>query len=449
MSFAIAPVVGLAAVLGGVVLANAQDLRSYQVEAWFQQGSFSRRFDAFLQLDWSRSPAVTGRLCLPDGSERRVSGSNPTDGKLQLTFDGSFTLTRGWSLRSVTLERSQMTRDNVNIIAWDAPISVNRRGDSNRQFGIFRPSANADWSHFGSFDPYSGDNVGLVSSNASDPQDFSLSNFDRHSRESFFNFILTNQLYVGDGGWDPGKLHLAFRLDRLPDLLRWMSGQPDRITFDPPISPNTCGAEAIFATLSVPPLLEFFYARRLQTSGLVLGAYPVALGAGPGMKFVATRDPGITRVFFDEGRSLEARDQVVRVKIVDTIRDFVTQRRPNFLRDGRIEPLDASQAFAIRMNLVGPSLTSCDARRWERLQFQALLTSTPTQANTITLMIQIQEGHFAPGRQLPSDARFNENRIDDGALESLQALMAGFFIDRGFSYEDDDAVRRTTLFTCR
>jgi hypothetical protein len=164
------------------------------------------------------------------------------------------------------------------------------------------------------------------------------------------------------------------------------------------------------------------------------------------MHFVRTNDPAITSVFFRPDSTINERDRVARKRILEVINAFVVRRRPDFMQRGRVEPLETGQPFAIRLRLVGPSLTSCDASRWERLLFQALLFQGPV--NTVTMMIQIQEGFFAPGRQLPPDARLNENRIDDGALESLEALMAGFFVDQGFS-TDDDSLTKASQFTCR
>lgn len=424
--------------------ATAQSLQSYQLEAWTLAGARGR-LNAFIQLDWSRPPEVTGRLCLPNGSERRLSGSNPKPGQLKLTFDGPIEITSDWRVSSIQLERQELSYNGVAAIAWDAPYeTLNRNNVNGRYFQFFRPRANADWSRFGE-SSYGVNSVGVLGKNDKE-RTIPLNTFDRLDRESFLKFALMNRLWVGDGGWDPGKLNIAFSPDRLSDVQTWLRAQPDRLAFETAIPANTCGADVVFAELSVPPLLEFFYARRLQTSGLVLGAYPVVLGAGPDMLFISTQAPTITRVFFDQNRSLLEWDQVVRTRILEVIDAFVVRRRPDFMRVGRVERLETGQPFAIRLRLVGPSLTSCDAARWERLLFQALLV--PGQANAVTMMIQIQEGFFAPGRQLPPDARFNENRIDDGPLQSLQSLLAGFFIDQGFS-ADDDSLKKAGQFTCR
>jgi hypothetical protein len=424
--------------------ASAQSLQSYQLEAWTLAG-IRGHLNAFIQLDWSRSPEVTGRLCLPDGSERRLSGSNPKPGQLKLTFDGSIAITSDWRVSSIQLERQEQSYNGVAAIVWDAPYETLNRGNVNgRYFQFYRPRPNADWSRFGE-SSYGVNSVGVLGNDGKE-RSIPLNSFDRLDREGFLRFAVKNRLWVGDGGWDPGKLKIAFNPDRLSDVQKWLRAQPDRLAFETAIPPNTCGADIVFAALSVPPLLEFFYARRLQLSGLVLGAYPVVLGAGPDMLFISTKAAAITRVFFDQNSSLLERDQAVRRRILEIIDAFVVRRRPDFMQVGRVERLETGQPFAIRLRLVGPSLTSCDAARWERLLFQAMLV--PGEANAVTMMIQIQEGFFAPGRQLPSDARFNENRIDDGPLQSLQSLMAGFFIDQGFS-ADDDSVKKASQFTCR
>jgi hypothetical protein len=195
-------------------------------------------------------------LCLPNGSERGISGSNPKAGQLKLTFDRPIEITPDWSVSSIQLEQAKMSYKGVAVIFWE-DTSLNPNDVRGRYFfELYRPSAHADWSRFGD-SAYGVNSVGLLGPGRED-RSLRLDTFDRFDREGFLKFALTNRLYVSDGGWKPGSLSVAFNPDRLSDIQQWLRAQPDRLAFKETIPPNTCGADAVFADLSVPPSLSSF-----------------------------------------------------------------------------------------------------------------------------------------------------------------------------------------------
>jgi hypothetical protein len=98
---------------------------------------------------------------------------------------------------------------------------------------------------------------------------------------------------------------------------------------------------------------------------------------------------------------------------------------------------DGSIPFIYQFDIVGPALT-CNRDQWERIVVQFAILPDRVDKRDVSLVLQIQEGFFAPGKekQRPDDKRLKENRPDDESLKDIQLTMLQFFNTIGLKDED-------------
>jgi len=398
------------------------------------------------RLDWSNRENVRGELCLDRGEKRSdpirlaVQGKNPRDGELLLnipaipglTFAAQpFRFTRGSSALFTTTERT--------TTAWDYFLpSSGDPGEDEKQPRPYVDSVTLTQIpselRFLAIRPETGDASYRIGS-ASGPK-YALSNYDRLSKEQVLALERARRPHVSDGGHEQGVVLAVVRRDALKKLRDFLSAEGGGATFEDP-SFQACGAPFVMLSVEVAPLLEFYYARKLQVTGLVISAFVKALGAGPSFSYLGIDDRRFVRLL--DGLDLSSQHQQLWTLLLGHVRAFVDARRPDFQPRGTISRLERGngQAFAYRMELTGPALSECTRNRWEKLILQILVQNISINGN-IFLVFQIQEGFFAPGSldRRPDDSRLRENRISDGELEQLQDRLLGFLVARGFFAED-------------
>lgn len=254
-----------------------------------------------------------------------------------------------------------------------------------------------------------------------------LAIYDGLSREEAIAFEQRNQREMH---YPPGSVlaivdsanleRLQAALDSLGDGARIMN-----------LELKDCPPTPLFVTVTVPPLLEFWYTRQLQRSGLVVTAYPEGL----------ERDAGWTEPFLVRNAAVAGAFRNAAVPMVDKYRilwnvferrlaQFAAARRPGFAVRGRITRLAGGPFHIFRAEISGPALAVCQASRWERIVIQASV-GPPEAGGAIGLSIQMSEGFFGRGANPPSDSRLRDNRIGDDELERLQEILVGAIEGRG------------------
>lgn len=248
-----------------------------------------------------------------------------------------------------------------------------------------------------------------------------LSIYDNFSREQAIAFEQRHQramLYTPGlvlAIVDPAKLApLQAALDAMGDGARILN-----------LELKDCGGGRMMVGISVPPLLEFWYARRLQTGGLAATAYPEGQGRDPGWTDPFTfRNPAIMAAFVNPRISFADKYNTLWNFVARRIGQFAGRRRPGFHAQGRVQRLGGGPVHIFRADIVGRALVVCEANRWEKLRIQA--TVIPADSfGAMSLSIQISEGFYARGASPPSDQRFRDNRIPDSDLERFQEVLVG------------------------
>jgi hypothetical protein len=396
----------------------------------------------YANLDWSDPDNVHGDLCLMsrDKGAKAIKlplrGTNRKTGELSLTIPPiagitfppqPFVLTRSSDFPLFELASKRVTRwfyygsleDESKLFEVDL-IRIPS------ELGSVRYSSGSDDMSYGIM-----------------PEDgptyrYDLSNYDSLTKEEVLALETQRYPYISDGGYERGVVLTVLTPDRLDDLRSFLAEDGGGADFENP-SFDACGAPYVQVRISVPPLLEFYYARKLQLTGLVMTAYPYALGAGPSFDSLSISDKKLADLFTASDIDAKEKDQQLWAMIVRNVRAFVQERRPEFQGSGTIARLQrgGGQLFAYRLEIVGPALSECSRNRWEKLLLQVIPQGIIR--GEVDLLFQFQDGFFAPGSldQRPDDARIQENHIPDGRLERLQELLGGFLIAQGFKPSDD------------
>ena len=123
--------------------------------------------------------------------------------------------------------------------------------------------------------------------------------FDGMTPEQALSFVAGNQ-------WDevitPTVVRFVYRpqnRDRIAELLRQYPNVVSWAPFDGSPLPD-CGAPYVESMISVAPLLEYYFARKLQISGLVESAHPDYLYRSPPFIILPLRSPDIIDPLKDE-----------------------------------------------------------------------------------------------------------------------------------------------------
>jgi hypothetical protein len=400
--------------------------------------------DGYANIDWSNPNDIHGTMCLvvrdktnkiKKTEKLSLQGTNPRAGILEITISEIA------PLKPLVFFPEQggtpLFETEKFVPSWTHLAT----GDNDVRIDLMRIPKDMDRSFtFHDGDDYYGRGV-------NGEQKFKLSNYDSLTKEQVLALEARNPPYTFDGGYEPGEVLALVPRTRLHDLRRFLKAEGGGGAFEDP-SDEACGAPFVQLDISVPPLLELYYARKLQVSGLVVTAYPVSIGAGVGFDSIGVRDKRIVQLISSADVELKQKDEELWTMILGNVRAFVEARRPDFREKGTIARLQrgGGQVLVYRMEIEGPAITECTRNLWEKVVLQVIPATTATDPSHVRdelpLLFQFQEGFFAPGSldRRPDDARINENRIPDGRLEGLQERLYGFLVTRGFSKDQSTAI---------
>jgi hypothetical protein len=294
------------------------------------------------RLDWSNRENVRGELCLDRGKKRSapirlaVQGKNPRDGELLLNIPAIPGLTFGTQPLMFTRGSSGLFDTSERITTrWDYffPSSGNPDEDEKPKPYIDLVTLMQIPSELRSLaiHPETGDAFYRIDS-ASGPK-YPLSNYDRLSKEQVLALERGRRPHVSDGGYEQGVVLAVVRRDALTRLRDFLSAEGGGATFEEP-SFQACGAPFVMLSIEVPPLLEFYYARKLQVTGLVISAFVNALGAGPSFSYLSIDNRRLVRLL--DGLDLSSQHQQLWTLLLGHVRAFVDARRPDFQPRGRL-----------------------------------------------------------------------------------------------------------------
>ena len=407
----------------------------------------------YASLDWTNPEDVRGELCLmpgeKGGSAVRIAlrGANPREGVLNLTIPPTAGLSFAAQPLAFKRDTAALFGDQKMMVAsWD--YALPSTGDDQKDdeqwkryvHGMNLTRIPADLRNL-TLNWGLGDDTAYRVEGGRPSAKYQLRNYDSLSKEQIFALERRNPPFVGDGGYETGVVLTVVARNRLRDLRDFLAAEGGGAAFEEPAF-QACGAPFVLLRVSVPPLLEFYYVRRLQTSGLVLAAYVNVQGAGPDFSAFGIEDKRLVQLFNASDVKLEDKDRQLWAMILRHVRAFADSRRSDFQARGAIARLQrgGGQVLAYRMEIVGPALSECTRSRWEKIVLQ-VLPQTISKDGKVYLLFQIQEGFFAPGSpdRRPDDSRLQENRIPDGPLQQLQERLGGFLVARGFFSEDDSA----------
>ena len=454
---------GLVCGLIALVLATPAAAQLTYYAATIEIGN--RNSQGYVTLDWSDPKNAQGELCLQDDSEDgealrvSLSASNPQPDLLQLhlpkiasmPFEEPLQLYRG-KVKSTLLQsripqvttiwkyrnyRSQPTIRAISLQEFPNDLR-------NLQLSISFSGNDSTYERTGS---------------RSEPVKYHLRNYDGLSKEAIIASESKNP-YFGDGGYTRGRVLALVPRNRLEELRQFLLKEGGGAVIEEDGAPSTwratpydrlesrrprCEGPVARVSISVSPFLEFYYVRKLQTSGVVLTAYVEQLGAGAGFASFRTKNKRFTELFSAANIRLEEKDRELWSLLHRHVRAFIEARRPDFKERGTIARLHSGgvQALSYRMEIVGPAFAECTRNRWEKIVLQVVPQAV--FMDNLILLFQIQEGFFAPSSadRRPDDARISENRIPDGRLQQLQDLLGGFLIGNGF-FGDEQVVRAST-----
>jgi hypothetical protein len=256
---------------------------------------------------------------------------------------------------------------------------------------------------------------------------FDLRRFDKLSPERALSLVAKTK-------WNevvaPGVVQAVYRPSDRSKIVEFLS-KYDGVQFFGTSQPD-CGAPYIEEGITVPGLLEFYFARKLQISGLVARAYPYELPRSPPVLELSLKSLELKSRFKPEALSVAQRSQSVGDFVETELKSFLKERRPNFQSPWEVRRRNSGSAFVYRWEVVGASVSACNPARWERFDIQIAFTL----GDMVTL--QVLDGAQAPSAltDRPSDERFKDNKLDDDALGKIQESFHGFLVKRGLTVSD-------------
>ena len=229
--------------------------------------------------------------------------------------------------------------------------------------------------------------------------------------------------------WDelisPTTVLLVYRPGARGKLVEFLKQYGDLARFNGPPPPD-CGAPFVEEEITVAALLEFYFARKLQNSGLVARAYPLELPRTPPFITMDLRSLELTNKLKSEVITLNEKDRSIGTFFDTQLREFLVAKRPQFNTPWEVIFRNSGSILAYRWQVVGASISTCEHNRWEKFDIQVILILGEAPA----VMIQVVEGYEAPSSfaQRPSDARFKENPLNDDRLAEIQNRFYGFLV---------------------
>lgn len=211
---------------------------------------------------------------------------------------------------------------------------------------------------------------------------------------------------------------------------------------NPPIS--DCGSPFIEDSVRVPSLLEFYFSRQLQISGLVERAYPILLPKSPPFEVISLRAPSLVTDITSSALALDQKDEALASFFGSQLRDFLSAKRPKFPGTWEIEQRNSGAPLAFRAHVTGGAISQCQATGWEQFDIQLLLS---TAEKSLAVDIQVVQGFEAPGSlsERPPDPRFKDNPLSDDRLQDIQDSFISFLRNRGITTKEPNNNPQTPI----
>jgi hypothetical protein len=168
---------------------------------------------------------------------------------------------------------------------------------------------------------------------------------------------------------------------------------------------------------------------------MVARAFPYRMPRTPPFVTLSLKSIELMQIISSGASELDATERAVGEFFGAQLRSFLLAKRPKFKGRWEVSIRNSGSRFTYRWQVVGPSISSCDANGWEKFDIQISLTLGQA------VILQAIDGFEAPGllTRRPSDTRFKDNRLTDERLENIQSAFYDFLVRRGVGDGDSDS----------
>ena len=243
--------------------------------------------------------------------------------------------------------------------------------------------------------------------------------------------------FIAKNKWDENiaatVVHLIYKPANRAKIAEYVSQYGGLVRFDEPPPPD-CGVPYVEDDIRVAALLEFYFARKLQTSGLVARAYPDELPRTPPFITISLRAIELTNTIKSDSLEIDEKDHDIETFFDKVVRKFLTAKRPTFKGPWQVEIRNSGSRFAYRWEIVGPSISACERTGWEKFNLQVIMNLSDSPE----VLIQVVDGYAAPGSfaERPSDTRFKDNPLNDDQLGKIQDAFFDFLVGQKVGFPD-------------
>ena len=264
------------------------------------------------------------------------------------------------------------------------------------------------------------------------PPKFDLTRFDGLSPKQAFSLVINTKW---DENISPTVVHLIYKPSNRDKITEFLKQFGDLVEFEGPAPPD-CGAPFIEGTIAVPALLEFYFARKLQASGLVARAYPEELVRTPPFIPIPLRNTELTNAIKDQTMDFADKQLTIATFLDKQVHSFVAAVRPKFQGPWQIILRKSGVPFIYRWEIVGASISSCTSNEWEKFDMQIALSLS----EKLEVALQVLDAYLAPGSlaKRPSDERFKDNPINDDRMQKIQDAFYDFLVRQGVGFKNPD-----------
>ena len=263
---------------------------------------------------------------------------------------------------------------------------------------------------------------------------FDLKKFDHMNPEEALSFVL-NANWQWDDIVSPSFVNVVYKPENRDLIAKYVKDISGAAFLTAPPVPD-CGSPFVTDFIQVPPMLEFYFARQLQTSGLVARAYPDVQYKTPPFEVLTLQTSALVPDIKNSSLSIEKRDSLIARFFERELKAFLQAKRPSFARESwEIERRDSGLPLAYRAKVTGALISQCQTGGWEQFDIQIL----PILAKGWSeIYVQVVAGFEAPGSlsQRPPDPRFKDNALSDERLKTIQDSFVNFLLKKGIA--DDE-----------
>jgi hypothetical protein len=397
--------------------------------------SFGDTASGYAELETSSNGSVTGQICAyievsldSQRDERLILGTIKVAGKRDRnTMQLQFLTDEGSKLKQMLPNGTvKFTSDKVDFFGSSLPRLMTWQNDASRKGAV-----NISFSQIPDTISASSDDRYTYLGNSR--KKFDLAKFDKMSVDQALAFMPTLNL---DDIVDPSFVNVVYspkNRQRIADYLHRLLPAAHLVS---PAIPD-CGSPFIEDVVRVPSLLELYFSRQLQISGLVARAYPPRLPKAPPFAIISLRAPTLVADITSPSLAFDQKDAALASFFESQLKAFLSAKRPKFHGTWEVEQRNSGAPLAYRAHVTGASISQCQATGWEQFDIQLLLTSFDSG---LSVDLQVVQGFQAPGSlsERPPDTRFKDNPLSDDRLEKIQDSFISFLKKRGITTTDPE-----------